>query len=148
MCGTCSAGISTPKSPLATIMPSLAAIIRSRFSMPSAFSIFAITCMVDPDSSRIPLISSMASGVRTKDAAIKSNPCSMPNRMSSLSLSVRAGSLIFTPGTLTPFLWPSSPPLMTLQTISSPFTATTKSSIRPSSMRIRFPGSTSSDRPL
>ena len=148
MWGTSSAGISTPISPLATIIPSLASIIASRFSIPSAFSIFAMIWIEEPASSRISRISRTASAVRTKDAAIKSKPCSIPKRISALSLSVRAGSLIFTFGTLTPFFSPSSPPFITWQTKSVSFTSCTFSSISPSSIRIRLPSATSSFNPL
>ena len=148
MWGTFSAGISTPMSPLATMMPSAASMMASRFSMPSAFSIFAITFILEPCSSSMALISLIQSAVRTKDAAMKSKPCLIPKRISSLSLSVRAGSLIFTLGTLTPFFSPSSPPLMTSQTMSVSFTWRTSSSISPSSMRIRLPAATSSFSPL
>ena len=37
-------GISTPRSPLATIIPSAAFMISSRFRTPSRFSIFAMIC--------------------------------------------------------------------------------------------------------
>ena len=41
--GTCSSGISTPRSPRATMMPSKASTISSSWSTASGFSIFAIT---------------------------------------------------------------------------------------------------------
>ena len=122
MCGTCSAGISTPMSPRATMMPSLASMMSSRFSIPSAFSIFAMIWMEEPASFNIARISRTASAVRTKEAAMKSKPCSIPKRISALSFSVSAGSLIFTFGTFTPLRMPSSPPFTTVQTISVPFT--------------------------
>ena len=135
-------------SPRATMMPSASAIISSRFSIPSAFSIFAIIFMEEPASSSIALISRMQSAVRTKEAAIKSKPCLMPKRISSLSFSVRAGSLMLTLGTFTPFLSPSSPPFTTVHTISVSFTSFTFNSIRPSSIRMVFPAETSSFKPL
>ena len=49
-------------------------------------------------------ISSTSVALRTKEAAIKSTPCSIPNMMSLASFSVIPGSEICTPGTLTPFL--------------------------------------------
>ena len=147
ICGTSCAGISTPISPLATIMPSATAMISSKLSIPSAFSILAMTLMAEPSESSIDLISRIQSAVRTKEAAIKSKPCLMPKRISSLSFSVSAGSLIFTLGTFTPFFSPNSPPLITVQTISVPSTFSTSSSIRPSSIRILFPAATSSFRP-
>ena len=142
--GTSCAGISTPMSPRATMMPSLASMMASRFSMPSAFSIFAMTAMLEPCSERISLISRIAAAVLTNDAAMKSKPCSIPNKISALSFSVSAGSFTFTFGTFTPFFSPSSPPLTTVQTMLFPFTSTTSSSISPSSIRILLPAFTSS----
>ena len=79
---------------------------------------------------------------------MKSNPCSIPNIISSLSFCVIPGSLILTLGTLTPFLEPSSPPLITLHTISVPSTtSSTLNSISPSSIRIVLPFEISFGRP-
>ena len=54
---------------------------------------------------------------------------------------------MLTLGTLTPFLEPRSPPLITVHSISVPSTLSTLSSIRPSSIRIILPVVTSSGRP-
>ena len=135
-------------SPLATMIPSATLIISSRFSIPSAFSILAITGISEPCSHKSCLISCIQAAFLTNEAAIKSNPCSTPNIISSLSLSVIPGSLILTLGTLTPFLEPSSPPLITVHIISVPSTtSSTLSSIRPSSIRIVLPFSTSAGSP-
>ena len=59
------------------------------------------------------------------------------------------GRRILTLGTLTPFLEPSSPPFTTVHSISVPsITLFTRSSIRPSSIRIVFPFETSCGRPV
>ena len=147
--GTSSAGISTPKSPRATIIPSAARMISSIFCIPSAFSILAMIGINGASSSfKKALISSTHSAFLTKDAAIKSTSCSTPNLISSLSLSVIAGSLTGTFGTFTPLRSPSSPPLITVQMISRSVLLTTSSPIRPSSISIIFPLSTSSTSPL
>ena len=100
-----SVGISTPKSPLATIKPSETSNISSMLSTPSWFSIFEIICiLVALFSSRISLIANTSDALRTNDAAIKSIPCSIPNSMSFLSFGVIAGRFIFTLGTFTPLL--------------------------------------------
>ena len=148
MYGTSSAGISTPRSPRATMIPSATSKISSKFSIPSAFSIFAITGVYGASHSRrIVLISRIQSALRTKEAAIKSTSCSAPKRISSLSFSVIAGRRIGTFGTFTPFLCPSSPPLIILQIMSLPLISSTTNSIRPSSIRILPPTLTSSTRP-
>ena len=50
-----------------------------------------------------------------KDAAIIVTPISQPNFKSASSLAVKAGSLIDTPGTLTPLWVPTNPVLLTTQ---------------------------------
>ena len=59
-----------------------------------------------------------------------------------------AGSLTGTLGTFTPLRSPSSPPLITLQRISFPDFSITSNPIRPSSIKITLPASTSSASPL
>ena len=146
--GTFSAGISTPRSPLATMIPSAQWMISSIFLIPSAFSIFAMIGIYGaPHSFNSARISRIPSAERTNDAAIKSIPCSTPKMISSRSFFVSAGRRTGTFGTLTPFLSPSSPPFNTLQVISLPLIVFTSSSIRPSSIRILLPGSTSSASP-
>ena len=104
----------TTQSPRATMIPSATLMISSILAIPSAFSILAITGISAPCSQRRCLISSIHAAFLTNEAAIKSNPCSTPKMISSLSFSVMPGSLILTLGTLTPFLEPSSPPLITV----------------------------------
>ena len=68
--GTRSGGISTPKSPRATIMPSACCIIDSTLRKPSSFSILAITRIwLPPACSRNRLISTMSSARWINDAA-------------------------------------------------------------------------------
>ena len=129
------------------MIPSATLMISSILAIPSAFSILAITGISEPCSQRRCLISSIHAAFLTNEAAIKSNPCSTPKMISSLSFSVMPGSLMLTLGTLTPFLEPSSPPLITVHSISVPSTLSTLSSIRPSSIRIILPVVTSSGRP-
>ena len=54
--GNFAASISTPISPLATMIPSLASMISSILSIPSWFSIFEIIWIVEPFSFNISLI--------------------------------------------------------------------------------------------
>ncbi|SJU39828.1 Uncharacterised protein [Clostridioides difficile] len=55
-----------------------------------------------PFSSRTFLIATTSAAFLTNEAAIIVTPISQPNIKSDLSLSVRAGNWIETPGTLTP----------------------------------------------
>lgn len=82
--------------------------------IPSPFSIFAMIGICGAlHSFNNALISRIPSAERTKEAAIKSTPCSTPNRISYLSFCVNAGSLTGTFGTLTPLRCPKSPPFNT-----------------------------------
>ena len=142
--GTSSAGISTPMSPRAIIMPSASAIMLSMFSTPCWFSIFAIILMsLPPFSSRIWRSCWTSSASRTKDAAIKSTPCSMPNRISDLSFSLRYGIDRCTSGTLMPLWLETTPSLSTRHRTSCSCVCSTRSSISPSSIRILVPACTS-----
>ena len=71
--GTCSGGISTPRSPRATITASESATMASRCSMAEGFSSFDIT---PARPATMPRISSTSSGRCTKDSAIQSAPSS------------------------------------------------------------------------
>ena len=51
------------------------------------------------------LISKTSEALRTKEAAIKSTFCSIPNKISFASFSVIPGRFTETPGTFTPFLF-------------------------------------------
>ena len=121
--GTSWAGISTPRSPRATMMPSEAAMMASRFSTPSRFSILAMMRMLSPpclcSSARI---SSTSLALRTKEAAMKSNSFSTANFRSSRSLSVREGSRMCTSGMLMDLLLDRGPPFSTSQWMAWPST--------------------------
>ncbi|KYC62777.1 hypothetical protein B4099_2653 [Heyndrickxia coagulans] len=148
--GTASVGISTPRSPRATIKPSDTARISSILSTPSWFSILGkiFTCKASC-SSRSWRISKTSDGRRTNEAAMKSMPCSSPNRISLTSFSVMPGRFTETPGTLTPFLFFKTPRFSTFVEISPAFLsmAVTSSSIKPSSSKILEPTCTSSISP-
>lgn len=132
--GTFSAGISSPVAEV-TMMLSASSMMASRFSMPSVFSILHLSCWKPPASIQHCLISLIQSAVRTKDAAIKSNPLLdaktdvffiLVGQGRSFNLSHWAHIDVLFP-------FPSSPPLTTtLHTISVLLTSITSISIRPS----------------
>ena len=71
--GTFSEGISMPRSPRATMTPSVYLRMSSKFAMPSSFSILEmILTLWPPASSRILRISCTSSPVCTNEAATKS----------------------------------------------------------------------------
>ena len=112
--GTCSCGISTPKSPRATITPSNVLMISSRYSKASHFSIFAITGTSTPFSFSIESTTSLSCGERTNDNATQSVPSSMANVKSVISCSVKEGMSNATPGKFMPLLFLTFPPITTL----------------------------------
>mmetsp|Transcript_17056 Transcript_17056/g.39026 ORF Transcript_17056/g.39026 Transcript_17056/m.39026 type:complete len:358 (+) Transcript_17056:216-1289(+) len=148
---TCSRGTSTPRSPLATMMPSDALMIASRLSSASVDSILemisgggvsaASAAYLRWQSATCRRISSTPSALRTNEAATMSMSCSMPNRMSSQSFSESGGRPVMMPGRLTPLRSPMSEVLSTSQhTVpSSTRTSLTASEIRPSSSSTRLP---------
>ena len=147
--GTSSLGISTPMSPLATIIPSETWMIESILSTPSWLSILDMMWMSGAlFSSSTFLISSTSEAFLTNDAAIKSIPCSIPNLISSISFSVIAGRLIETPGRFTPFLDDTFPEFATTVCMSLPLISSIFRPTRPSSIRIVSPTLTSSIIPL
>ena len=89
--GTRSIGISTPRSPRATITASTSPRISFKFSIPSDFSNLAMILAVQPMVSMYDLAKSTSSTVRTKDIAIQSTSCSRPNFKANLSSSVSTG---------------------------------------------------------
>ena len=91
----------------------------------------------------IALIWLTASALLTKDAAIKSTPWLIANIISSLSLEVIAGKLSFVLGMFIPFLLPKTPPEITSHIRSVSVISLTSNSIRPSSINIWVPTSTS-----
>ena len=114
--GTSTKGISTPRSPLATITPSATLQMESILSTPARFSIFAIISMSAPPlSSRNFLTARISSSQETKDAATKSISFSMPKRRSALSCSPRYSCFRVLFGKFMLFLFDTSPPAMTLQ---------------------------------
>ncbi len=100
--GTLSNGVSTPRSPLATIIPSTTSMISSIWSKASCFSILAITGMSAPFSRIMSFIILMSLASFTKESATRSIPCLIPNSKSSRSLSVKGGSLMLCVGRLIP----------------------------------------------
>ena len=143
--GTSSAGTSTPKSPLATIIPSQYATIFLIFATPSGFSIFAMIGTLYSLLLRISFSSFFKSfAYLTKDRAIQSTPCSKAKRASFLSLLVNAGKDNFVFGRLTPFLELKIPPCITFAfTSSTPLVFNISNNNFPSSTKIRSPFFTS-----
>ena len=134
--GTLSIGSSTPKSPLATIIPSAKSIILSISSIASGFSIFAIiraflfllyirsfnVIISDP--------------LLTKDKPIQSKSCSRAKSKSLMSFGVRQGNDIFVFGKLRPFFEVKWPPMVikhftwSLKFVSNTFNCNFPSSIK------------------
>ena len=86
MAGSSSNGISTPRSPRATITPSHAVQMSSRLSTPERFSIFAIRSMsLAPCAARNSRTESRSSLRETKEQAMKSTSFSAPKSRSALS---------------------------------------------------------------
>ena len=145
--GTSSSGISTPRSPRATMIPSKAITISRRLATACGFSILAMTGTRVPNSSMIACTSTMSAALRTNDNAIMSAPSFMPNRRSSMSFSDRAGTLTATPGRLMPLLLDTTPPMTVSVMTSVSVTSTARSITLPSSMSNTSPGRTSPGRP-
>ena len=147
MIGTSSRGISTPISPLATMIPSDTLIMSSILSTPCIFSILAMILILSHSySSRIFLISSISSADLTNDAAMKSKSFSIPKIISALSTSLMYGMVRLTLGTFTPLWFDTGPPFSTRHTISLSVTFSIFIFIRPSSMSMVSPGLTSFTR--
>ena len=147
--GTSSIGHSTPRSPRATMKPSNAAMISSRFSIACGFSILAMTGSITPSSRMIRRTSSASAALRTKLSAMKSTVRCSANRRSSMSFSDSAGTDTATPGRLMPLLLLTLPPTSTSQTTSVPsLTSVTRSRTLPSSIRIGSPALDVAGEPL
>src|ERR1019366_727225 len=111
MTGTRSREISTPRSPRATMTPSVESRMLSMLSQASGFSILATMVMGRPPRrSRSPRTSP---AVRTKERAIMSTPAVSPKWRSARSFSVSEGMLTCTPGRLMPLWSPMGPPATT-----------------------------------
>ena len=118
--------------------------IASRLSIASGFSSFAITGTRRPTRSITAWTSSMSAADRTNDSAMRSTPRRSANSRSAMSLSDRAGTDTFIPGSDTPLLLLTGPPSVTRHTTSLPSTSVTTSPILPSSTSNRSPGVASS----
>ena len=148
--GTSSAGISRPKSPLATIKPSASWSIASRLRIASGFSILAIIGILCFEFWLISSSSSQTSSFDlTKESANQSKPFFIANKASVLSFSVRAGNESFVLGRFTPFLDFRSPPWITLVlTKSFLFVSRISKMILPSSTKTLSPFETSLGKSL
>eukprot|EP01139_Manchomonas_bermudensis_P014858 Amastigsp_a509033_21.p4 type:complete len:174 gc:universal Amastigsp_a509033_21:735-1256(+) len=151
---TCSIGISTPRSPRATMIPSAIERIESKFAIACVHSIFAMTsggADVLPLSRMQSLMwsctSLMSASLRTNDAAMNSASASTPMRTASRSDSVRHGRSISPSGMLT-FFFDLSRPGFCTRAVTSPFstlTDSTVSAITPSSRSTTEPGCTADE---
>ncbi|MPN10153.1 hypothetical protein SDC9_157448 [bioreactor metagenome] len=147
--GSSSNGISTPISPLATIIPSHSSQISSILSTPKRFSIFAIiSTPCTSFSAKKALMSNKSCLFDTKEQAIKSTSFLMPKRIALLSWSLKYFCLSTLFGKLILFLSQSSPPQTTEQTASVSVRASTSNSIRPLFNRILSPTDKSLINPL
>mmetsp|Transcript_19717 Transcript_19717/g.52329 ORF Transcript_19717/g.52329 Transcript_19717/m.52329 type:complete len:268 (+) Transcript_19717:419-1222(+) len=112
--GTSSGGVSTPRSPLATMAPSDSCRILSRSSSACGFSIFAKILGAFPSQRRMSSRSSTMSSWRcTKDSPTQSMSCPQMKLRSFLSFSVMGEMGSTTSGVFTPFFALSLPPTST-----------------------------------
>ncbi len=151
MLGSSSNGTSTPKSPRATIIPSLTFKISSRLLTPARLSIFAIISISpsgEPPSLSQLLISITSCAFETNEAATKSTPCSTPNFKSALSCSDRYSISSSLSGKNIDFLFESSPPTSVLQITFGFSTFTTSKTISPLFKSILSPANICSQMPL
>ena len=108
--GTISIGTSTPRSPRATMIASVASMMASIFSKASGFSIFATILQNLPAALMRFRRSTMSSADLTKDKAIQSTSLAKPNSRSSKSFSVKEGAETLVFGRFIPFLDFKIPP--------------------------------------
>mmetsp|Transcript_27663 Transcript_27663/g.65875 ORF Transcript_27663/g.65875 Transcript_27663/m.65875 type:complete len:222 (+) Transcript_27663:788-1453(+) len=132
-------GISMPRSPRATMIPSEISRISSKFSMPSSDSILEKIMMLRPGSPSTFLMVRTSSALRTNEAAIRSTPCWTPNMRSDLSFSVIDGRSTAVPGRLIPFVSPRVTVFSTMQTTSVPSMRSTLRPRSPSSIATFLP---------
>ena len=111
--GTRSGGISTPRSPRATMIPSTASMMGSSRSTAWGFSILAISIGGCSSSFSRARTGARSSSWRTNESATKSTPSSRPTSRSAKSLSVTAATRRFACGRFTPLRDVTVPPLMT-----------------------------------
>mmetsp|Transcript_60566 Transcript_60566/g.118741 ORF Transcript_60566/g.118741 Transcript_60566/m.118741 type:complete len:590 (-) Transcript_60566:46-1815(-) len=144
---TSSRGTSTPRSPRATIMPSEASVISSKFSSASVDSTLAMILawgLLSGQNSAWQVatcarISSTSLALRTNEAATKSTSFSTPYRMCSLSKSDMAGRSTAMPGKFTPRRLAISPSFSTLHSTPLELTSLTVNAMAPSSSSTVFP---------
>ena len=137
--GTFSSGISTPRSPRATISESARSMISSRRYTACGFSIFAITAARPRV---IFFASAISSGRWMKESATQSMSASSAASRSERSLSARAENGMVVSGKLTPLRSDSFPPTSTRVTMRLGSTSVATNRIFPSSRRSVWPGST------
>ena len=148
----CTAGslaslISTPRSPLAIMIPSDSRMMVSACSRASARSILAMTEPCQPYPAMISRHSSTSAALRTKESAMKSAPIPATTFMSSRSFSVSAPTDRPPESRLTPLPPVRTPPLTTVQCTAPPRTSATSRMHLPSSRSRMAPLSTSAARP-
>ena len=146
--GTSSAGTSTPKSPRATMTPSLIRIISSILSIAVRLSTFDMIFIELPCFSRTLRIDTTSLPLWINEAAIQSIFCEIPNSMSFISVSDKAGNLMGIPGTATRLRSLILPLFRTCVTMSSSTTDRTSKLTRPSDKSIWSPAFTSCGKPL
>mmetsp|Transcript_26039 Transcript_26039/g.77585 ORF Transcript_26039/g.77585 Transcript_26039/m.77585 type:complete len:230 (+) Transcript_26039:825-1514(+) len=140
---TFSGGISMPRSPRATMMPSLSSMMASMFFRPSSFSILEMILIWRPLGPRVLRMFFRSSALWTKEAATKSTPCGMPKfTRSSMSFCCSTGRSTLTPGRLQFLRSPSEQLFMTVVITKSGPTSLTVSDREPSAMRMVLPGLT------
>ncbi len=136
--GTFCTGSSTPRSPRATMIPSLTARMSSKHFTAAGFSIFDRIAARPRTSVRASFTSS---GRCTKLSASQSTPNSHTNSRSSRSFSDSAASGSTTSGTFTPLRLEMVPPTITSQAAKSAPQSRTRSRILPSLTSSCDPGS-------
>ena len=139
MIGTRDSGTSTPMSPRATMMPSLASRILSKFTMASSRSILEMIWVSRPWSSSTRLTSWTCFSSVTIDMATKSACCSAANLSPLIACGPRSGRDGTVPGVVTPRRSVILPPVTTRQRTFWPLTSVATSSTKPSSRSIRPP---------
>mmetsp|Transcript_36070 Transcript_36070/g.60795 ORF Transcript_36070/g.60795 Transcript_36070/m.60795 type:complete len:203 (+) Transcript_36070:698-1306(+) len=142
-----SIGISIPRSPRATIMPSDSSKMSSKLSRPSLFSTLEMILMFLPASPITLRMCTTSDPLRTKDGAMKSTLFLTPHWIrSSSSLGVIVGRSTTTPGKFMFFFSPSLALFSHLHCTVPALTSqlNTISVMLPSAARMRHPGSTSS----
>mmetsp|Transcript_1406 Transcript_1406/g.4254 ORF Transcript_1406/g.4254 Transcript_1406/m.4254 type:complete len:305 (+) Transcript_1406:1338-2252(+) len=142
---TFSDGISMPRSPRATMTPSVAARISSKLRIPSWFSILEMIRIRLPTTgsaaTRHARTSCTSDALRMKEANTMSTSLETAKARSSRSLADSAGRSTSTSGRLHPFLEPSSPELTTSHSSvpAAASIAATLSAMSPSSTKITPP---------